>query len=107
MKSKLSVGFIIVILALLLVTPVLAITFGEPDYDGHPNVGAMIVQEPDGVKYLYCSGTLIAPDVFLTAAHCTAAAAFYGAEPHDVYVTFDQVYDESATLHISLMSCAR
>jgi secreted trypsin-like serine protease len=99
MKSKLSVGFIIVILALLLVTPVLAITFGEPDYDGHPNVGAMIVQEPDGVKYLYCSGTLIAPDVFLTAAHCTAAAAFYGAEPHDVYVTFDQVYDESATLH--------
>jgi secreted trypsin-like serine protease len=99
MKSKLFISFILLIVILFLVTPALAITFGEPDDDVHPNVGAMIVQEPDGVKYLYCSGTLIAPDVFLTAAHCTAAAAFYGAEPHDVYVTFDPVYDEIATLH--------
>lgn len=99
MKPKLFVSIILIIVTLMLVTPALAITFGEPDGNGHPNVGAMIVLEPDGVKYLYCSGTLIAPDVFLTAAHCTAAAAFYGAEPHDVYVTFDPVYDESATLH--------
>lgn len=76
-----------------------AITFGQPDGNAHPNVGAMIVQEPDGVKYLYCSGTLIAPDVFLTAAHCTAAAAAYGAAPHDAYVTFDPVWDENATLY--------
>jgi hypothetical protein len=59
----------------------------------------MIVQEPDGEFYLYCSGTLIAPDVFLTASHCTVAAAAYGAEPDDVYVTFDPVYDDNATLH--------
>ena len=85
---------------LLAVVPMAqAITFGQPDGNGHPNVGAMIVQEPDGVKYLYCSGTLIAPTVFLTAAHCTDAAAFYGAQPHDVWVTFDPVYDENATLH--------
>jgi secreted trypsin-like serine protease len=90
---------LILIVALIIVIPVQAITFGQPDGDGHPNVGAMIVQEPDGVKYLYCSGTLIAPDVFLTAAHCTAAAADYGAEPHDAYVTFDPVWDENATLH--------
>lgn len=90
---------LILIVALIIVIPVQAITFGQPDGDGHPNVGAMIVQEPDGVKYLYCSGTLIAPDVFLTAAHCTAAAAYYGAEPHDAYVTFDPVWDENATLH--------
>jgi len=88
-------------IAILLIAVPLAqaITFGEPDGNGHPNVGAMIVQEPDGVKYLYCSGTLIAPDVFLTAAHCTAAAAAYGADPHDVYVTFDPEYDENATLY--------
>jgi hypothetical protein len=88
-------------LAILLIAVPLAqaITFGQPDGDGHPNVGAMIVLEPDGVKYLYCSGTLIAPDVFLTAAHCTAAAAAYGAGPHDVFVTFDPVYDGTATLH--------
>jgi secreted trypsin-like serine protease len=59
----------------------------------------VIVLEPDGVRYLYCSGTLIAPDVFLTAAHCTAAAAAADAAPHDVWVTFDPVYDEQATLH--------
>jgi secreted trypsin-like serine protease len=76
-----------------------AITFGQPDGVEHPNVGAMIVQEPDGVKYLYCSGTLIAPQVFLTASHCTVAAAAYGADPHDVWVSFDPVIDENATLH--------
>jgi secreted trypsin-like serine protease len=98
--KKLFVALVLTLLfGLLTFTVTLAITFGEPDGDGHPNVGAMIVLEPDGVKYLYCSGTLIAPDVFLTAAHCTIAAAAYGADPHDVYVTFDPVYDENATLH--------
>jgi len=77
------------IVAMLIAAPLVqAITFGQPDGDEHPNVGAMIVQL-DGDYYLFCSGTLIAPDVFLTAAHCTAAAASYGADPHDVYVTFD------------------
>jgi len=99
MKRKLFIAALFIAAALLIVTPVLAITFGQPDGNGHPNVGAMIVQEPDGVKYLYCSGTLIAPDVFLTASHCTVAAAAYGADPHDAYVTFDPVWDENATLH--------
>jgi len=90
----------VIVMILLAVVPMAqAITFGQPDGDGHPNVGAMIVEEPDGVKYLYCSGTLISPNVFLTAAHCTAAAADYGADPHDAYVIFDPVWDESATLH--------
>jgi hypothetical protein len=86
--------------SLLAIVPIVrAITFGQPDGNGHPNVGAMIVREPDGVKYLYCSGTLIAPTVFLTAAHCTDAASTSGTNPHDVWVTFDPVYDEKATLH--------
>lgn len=90
----------VVVVIVLAVAPMAqAITFGQPDGDSHPNVGAMIVLEPDGVKYFYCSGTLIAPKVFLTAAHCTAAAAAYGATPHDVFVTFDPVWDEDATLH--------
>jgi hypothetical protein len=97
--KKLLVAAMIIV-ALLIVLPMAqAITFGQPDGNGHPNVGAMIVEEPDGEKYLYCSGTLIAPDVFLTAAHCTAAADAYGAQPHDAYVTFDPVWDENATLH--------
>ena len=97
-RRRLTLAVIVVIM-LAVVPAAQAITFGQPDGDNHPNVGAMIVQEPDGVKYLYCSGTLIAPQVFLTAAHCTAAAAAYGAAPHDVFVTFDPVWNESATLH--------
>ena len=99
MYKKLLVAALMIAVLMVFVPVAQAITFGQPDGDGHPNVGAMIVQEPDGVKYLYCSGTLIAPDVFLTAAHCTAAAADYGADPHDAYVTFDPVWDESATLY--------
>lgn len=99
MVKKPLILAVIVLILLAIVPMAVAITFGQPDGNGHPNVGAMIVQEPDGVKYLYCSGTLIAPDVFLTAAHCTAAAAAYGADPHDAYVTFDPVWDSSATLH--------
>lgn len=99
MKRKLLIVASVLVAALLLATPVFGITFGQPDGNRHPNVGAMIVEEPDGVKYLYCSGTLIEPDVFLTASHCTVAAAAYGADPHDAYVTFDPVWDENATLH--------
>jgi secreted trypsin-like serine protease len=99
MKRKLLIAVSVIAAALLLATPVFGITFGQPDGNGHPNVGAMIVLEPDGVKYFYCSGTLIAPDVFLTAAHCTAAAAAYGAAPEDVFVTFDPVWDEDSILY--------
>jgi secreted trypsin-like serine protease len=95
-KLSILVGLLLI---LAVVLPAAAITFGQPDANQHPNVGAMIVQEPDGEYYLYCSGTLIAPNVFLTASHCTVAAAAYGADPDDVYVTFDSVYDDDATLH--------
>jgi hypothetical protein len=96
---KLSILLALPLILIVAVVPASAITFGQPDGDNHPNVGAMIVQEPDEEYYLYCSGTLIAPDVFLTASHCTAAAAAYGAAPHDAYVTFDPIYDDTATLH--------
>ena len=99
MKKKLWILAILLVILTATVPLVQAITFGQPDGDRHPNVGAMIVEEPDGVKYLYCSGTLIAPKIFLTAAHCTAAAASYGADPHNAFVTFDPVWDENSTLH--------
>jgi trypsin len=72
----------------------LAITNGRPDGNGHPDVGALLVQHPfsDGT-WEECSGTLIAPHVFLTAAHCdegvsrvevTFASTFDRADEHDV-----------------------
>lgn len=52
-------------------SPALAITNGHPDANQHPSVGALLADKPysDGT-WAYCSGTLISPTVFLTAAHC-------------------------------------
>jgi hypothetical protein len=61
-----------------------AITYGTPDGNAHPNVGLLIARI-DGVYYAICSGTLVAPDVFLTAGHCTAAIEEFEA---DTFVTF-------------------
>jgi secreted trypsin-like serine protease len=52
-----------------------AITDGEPDGDGHPFVGLMVAQDEDGNPLWRCTGTLIAPTVFLTAGHCTQSPA--------------------------------
>jgi hypothetical protein len=77
---------------------VLAITFGEPDNDQHPNVGALMVQFPDGVKFPVCSGTLIYRNatgrgVFLTAGHCITLLQQLIDEglilPSDVTVNFN------------------
>ena len=79
---------IIVLVALLsITTPVQAITYGELDGTRHPNVGGLVSpsQYSDGT-WLYCSGTLISPTVFLTAAHCDEGTA-------RVTVTFDPDYE--------------
>jgi Trypsin len=60
-----------ILAALALAAPVSAITNGGPDGSDHPEVGALVAPHvySDGT-WTYCSGTLIAPRVFLTAAHC-------------------------------------
>lgn len=93
MNRKLLILATIVLILLTVVPMAQAITFGKPDGENHPNVGAMILEDQNQ-KYLFCSGTLIAPTVFLTAAHCTAGAAAAGVNPHDVWVTFDPVFDQ-------------
>jgi secreted trypsin-like serine protease len=57
--------------ALALCAGASAITNGAPDGDGHPAVGALLAQQAfsDGT-WEECTGTLIAPRVFLTAEHC-------------------------------------
>src|SRR5690242_10949041 len=45
------------------------ITSGQLDGDGHPAV-ALLVMDIAGKPAFRCSGTLIAPKVFLTAGHC-------------------------------------
>jgi hypothetical protein len=74
-----------VLAALAFAAPASAITFGSPDGDAHPNVGGLVAdtQYSDGT-WIYCSGTLISPTVFVTAAHCY--------ESSQVRVTFDPAY---------------
>jgi V8-like Glu-specific endopeptidase len=78
----------VVVAALTAVSPAAAITNGTADGNRHPNVGGLVAatQYPDGT-WLYCSGTLISPTVFLTAAHCAEDGERVG-------VTFDTAYQE-------------
>lgn len=57
-------------LVAVLAVPAWGITFGEPDGNEHPNVGAIVVEMPGLGEFQWCTGTLIADGVFLTAAHC-------------------------------------
>lgn len=69
--------------ALVPATSASAITNGVADDGRHPYVGALVSYDEYG-KFLICSGTLVAPKVFMTAAHCLVD------EPNDLYVSFDE-----------------
>lgn len=76
-----------VVAVLALASPAGAITYGAPDGNDHPSVGALLAAGPysDGT-WVTCTGTLISPTVFVTAAHCDSGES-------RVAVTFDSVYD--------------
>ena len=83
MSRKLLIVVAVLVLALVAITPVAAITGGQPDGNGHPYEALLLVP-----GWTFCSGTLIAPDVILTAGHCTS---YWTENPDigDVQVTFD------------------
>jgi V8-like Glu-specific endopeptidase len=61
----------VLLLALAAAPTASAITFGAPDGPNHPEVGALLnTQAYSDGTWAACSGTLISPTVFLTAAHC-------------------------------------
>ena len=72
--------------SLVAVGPAQAITNGQPDGNRHPNVGLMVVSFGSGPEP-FCTGTLIAPTRFLTAAHCIAILQQLDGET--IGVTFD------------------
>ena len=86
-----------------LAAPAFAITYGTADGKGHPNVGGLIAEgwlRPEQ-KDLLCSGTLIAPQVYLTAAHCTSYLESLGISK--VWVTFDNQFSAKSKLHSGRM----
>jgi secreted trypsin-like serine protease len=81
------------IATLAVVSGASAITYGQPDGNLHPNVGAMVADfRGNGHLELFCSGSLISPTVFLTASHCTSYLESKGIT--EVYVTFASSYVE-------------
>ena len=92
-----------VTLTVLVVVPAQAITNGQPDGNGHPNVGVMVVEFGSSGPSRLCSGELIAPTKFLTAAHCLAFLVG-NTFAHLDGVTFDSTYDISTSTVIPMAS---
>lgn len=84
MNRKLITILVTLGLVLAIVVPVAAITYGEPDVGEHPYVGLIAFYDANGEFVWRCSGALIAPNLVLTAGHCTA--------PDDVVPVSARVY---------------
>lgn len=75
MRARLLAATVLV--AVTMAGPAEAVIGGEPDGDAHPNVGLLAFdRDGEGARppVAVCTGSVVADDVFLTAAHCITAA---------------------------------
>ncbi len=70
-----------------------AIVQGQADGNKHPNVGALVDYDSRGTAYAFCTGTLISPTVFLTAAHCNPGTS-------TVKVTFESKVSSAGEMYV-------
>jgi secreted trypsin-like serine protease len=78
MKKATLVMALVLVLVLAMVSSTGAITDGELDGNGHPQV-VLLLMEVGGEPMYRCSATLLSPTVVLTAGHCTSN---YPGEPY-------------------------
>jgi V8-like Glu-specific endopeptidase len=90
---RLVLALAVLAAVLLPAAPAGAITYGQVDGNRHPSTGGLVnpTQYSDGT-WLYCSGTLISPTVFLTAAHCAEDGERVGVTFDPDYEAGDKVY---------------
>lgn len=97
--KHLTVFIVLLAAARLGASPVQAIIGGQLDGTRHPYVGAIDVR-PTG-RRIPCTGTLIAPTVFLTAGHCTRF--FDDADLTEARVTFDPEFGDGDTFYTGVV----
>ena len=95
MRSRTTLVAVLATLAVAVSgSPASAITNGEPDGTNHPYVGMMEALNANGVPLQVCSGSLVAPTVFLTAGHCVThpaaarAAIWFAPGPIEVDIDY-------------------
>ena len=106
-KLLIAAGIALLVATVALVAPVKAITWGEPDTDNFFSyVGAMVVDWPVYGLGQFCSGTLIAPTVFVNAGHCNAllqeeiAAGRLEQEMIKISFSPDNIYDPTSWIAV-------
>ena len=100
------VAGIVLVMSLGLVQPAGAILEGTDDTANQfESVGMLQLQVATDQWAAFCSSTLVAPDVVLTAAHCTdfftAPVGAPGLGPDDLRVSFDVAPDDDSTYYVA------
>jgi hypothetical protein len=94
------------LVSVILTQPAGAILEGTDDTANRfESVGMLQAQVGVDEWAAFCSGTLVAPDVVLTAAHCTdfftAPVGGAGFGPDDLRVSFDVAPDDGSTYYVA------